>query len=367
MARDPRTHTFARLADLYRKSGRLERALEVVEEGLAHHPHYLNARLVHARVLRELGRTDEAAAAFRLVLEIDEDNLVALEALESLGPAERLHISLPSEAVETDSTPGRWLARLEADWRSRPGPAPAVGAAPGPGTEEPGATGEEAVLVVASPNAPPEEAPASDAGSREAGVPDAGSPDAPDADSNNSGSGDAGSGDSGSGEADPGDPAAPASPGRDPAREPAPSGAEEPPAAEVPTATLASLYLSQGLYDEAAGVFEKLLARDPYNARLAQGLEEARRRHRSRSRPAAHAPVAVTDGEKAPPSPDRPETRSPGVEAGRATGRTGATTIREFLGALLEGRAEVPDETPEGWRLRLERWLGGGGDDSSGA
>ncbi len=370
MARDPRTHTFARLADLHRKSGRLERALEVVEEGLAHHPHYLNARLVRARVLRELGRTDEAAAAFRLVLEIDEDNLVALEALESLGQAERLHIALPSEGVETVSTAGRWLARLEADWRSRPGPAPALGAAPDPGTEEPGATGEETVLVGASPNAPPEEAPASDVGSREAGATD--DQDTPHAGSNNSGSGDAGSGDAGSGDAGPGDaapgdPAASDSPGNEPARESAPSEAEEPPAAEVPTATLASLYLSQGLYDEAIGVFEKLLARDPYNAHLAQGLEEARRRHRSGSRPAARAPEAVTDGEKARTSPDRPESRSPAAEAGRATGRAGAPTIREFLGALLEGGAEVPDETSEGWRLRLERWLGGEGDDSPGA
>ncbi len=313
-ARDPRTHTFARLADLYRKSGRLERALEVVEEGLTHHPHYLNARLVRARVLRELGRTDEATAAFRLVLEIDEDNLVALEALRSLEPAVGLRASRPDEGSGAGSTANRWLARLDADWRSRPGPAH-------------------------PPDGDSENAAAPEAGSEDAAAPEADSEDA----------------------------AAPEAARDDPAREPAPTAAAEPRAPEVPTATLASLYLSQGLYDEAIGVFEKLLARDPYNARLAQGLEEARRLHRRGSRP-ARAPGPAADGETAPRPPDRGDTErgAPAREGHRSAGRTGAVTIREFLGALLDGQAEVPEETPEGWRRRLERWLGGDGDDSPG-
>ncbi|MGH7542240.1 MAG: hypothetical protein ACRELC_14700, partial [Gemmatimonadota bacterium] len=86
-SRDPRSHTFARLADLYRKGGHLGRALDVVEAGLVHHPHYLNARIVHARVLHELGRDGEAAAAFRRVLEIDGENLVARQALEEIRRA----------------------------------------------------------------------------------------------------------------------------------------------------------------------------------------------------------------------------------------------------------------------------------------
>ncbi len=332
MARDPRTHTFARLADLYRKSGRLERALEVVEEGLVRHPHYLNAQLVRARVLRELGRTDEAASAFRLVLEIDGDNLVAREALESLAPAGAVRASISGEGAETSSTAGRWLARLEADWRSRPAPAHTLAAGRDPASE--------------------------------AGAGDAGDAGAPDESAGDAGDPDVSAGDAGDPDESAGDTGAPGPARGDPAREPAPPPAGEPRPAEVPTATLASLYLSQGLFDEAIGVFEKLLARDPYNARLAQGLEEARRRQRPGSGPAARAPEGVANAETAPRAPSRSERGAPGAQGGPPTGRTDAVTIREFLGALLEGRAEVPDETPEGWRLRLERWLGGEGDDS---
>ena len=75
--KDPRTHTFARLADLYRKGGDLEQALEVITQGLRHHPHYLNAQLVHAKVLKELGRSDEARTAFERV----RDDLIDLNPL----------------------------------------------------------------------------------------------------------------------------------------------------------------------------------------------------------------------------------------------------------------------------------------------
>ncbi|MDX1579441.1 MAG: tetratricopeptide repeat protein, partial [Gemmatimonadota bacterium] len=112
--RDPRTHTFARLADLYRKSGELDRALDVVETGLRHHPHYLNARIVHARVLRDLGRHAEAREAFERVLRIDSENLVAREALSELGAAGR-----PAGVREREPRRSQgWLARLDADWRS---------------------------------------------------------------------------------------------------------------------------------------------------------------------------------------------------------------------------------------------------------
>lgn len=95
------TRAFARLADSYRKAGALERALEVVEDGLLRHPEYLSAHIVRARTLRQLGREEASVAAFHRVLDLDPDNLVALRAVaemaERRGDIERAR---------------RWYARL---------------------------------------------------------------------------------------------------------------------------------------------------------------------------------------------------------------------------------------------------------------
>ncbi|MFQ5678677.1 MAG: tetratricopeptide repeat protein [Gemmatimonadota bacterium] len=84
-ARHPESRAFARLADAYRKAGRGEKALALLEEGLERHPRYVAAHSVRARTLRDLGRPAEAADAFRAVLEIDPGNLVALKALAEIA------------------------------------------------------------------------------------------------------------------------------------------------------------------------------------------------------------------------------------------------------------------------------------------
>lgn len=85
VAQNPESLAFARLADAYRKAGAPERALETVEEGLLRHPDYLSAHIVRARTLREMDRRSAASAAFRRVLELDPQNLVALRALAELA------------------------------------------------------------------------------------------------------------------------------------------------------------------------------------------------------------------------------------------------------------------------------------------
>lgn len=84
-AENPDSFVFARLADAYRKSGRTGRALALLEDGLSRHPEYLSARIVLARTLRDMGRTEEAAAAFGRVLELDGRNLVAIRALAEIA------------------------------------------------------------------------------------------------------------------------------------------------------------------------------------------------------------------------------------------------------------------------------------------
>ncbi len=84
-AAHPGSLIFARLADLLRKEGEPERALEVLDQGLAGHPDYLSAHIVRARTLSDLGREVQAESAFRRVLELDEQNLVALRSLAGMA------------------------------------------------------------------------------------------------------------------------------------------------------------------------------------------------------------------------------------------------------------------------------------------
>ncbi len=406
-ARDPRTHTFARLADLYRKAGELDRALQVIESGLRQHPHYLNARIVHARLLRELGRRGEAVVAFERVLQIDSENLVARTALTEMREGERPGPAAMPEAPAGAVSSG-WLARLEADWHSGrdepPGtPGPPSAEVPEATVEEPGSEGatdeadapEPEPVAESDVAAGPEPAPSTEPEPAPSTEPEP----APAVESEPAAAAEP--------EPEP-TAAAWASPGRENAR-------------DLETATLAELYARQGLLDEAIGIFERLLARDPYNARLATSLEEARTRARSGSgsrpdaRPAAppleversgrdagshaHPEPGVREaargtgpreprahgasgpessggsagreavgGRVGPERRERPgDVRVPGTRtppspepASAPAGRTGSgtETIREFLGRLLEGRFELPEGATDGAAVDAEPELG---------
>ncbi len=109
---EPRTHTFARLADLYRQAGERERALSVIRDGLREHPYYLDARLLHARVLLEIGNDEAAGIEFEHILTLDPANPLACMALG----VERVETK-PGGAGASASTDD-WLEALEATWRS---------------------------------------------------------------------------------------------------------------------------------------------------------------------------------------------------------------------------------------------------------
>lgn len=93
---------FARLADAYRRSGRTERALALLEEGLEQHPDYTTAHLVRGRALLDVGRPEEATRAFERAVELDADNRVALRALRDLA-----------EGRGDDEEASRWRSRLQ--------------------------------------------------------------------------------------------------------------------------------------------------------------------------------------------------------------------------------------------------------------
>jgi len=83
-AENPDGRFFAPLADAYRKSGNLVRALELVRAGLAKHPDYLSAHIVLGRCLLDKNEDAEAEATFRSVLSLDAENIIALKSLAEI-------------------------------------------------------------------------------------------------------------------------------------------------------------------------------------------------------------------------------------------------------------------------------------------
>ncbi len=83
-AENPDGRFFAPLADAYRKTGNLVRALELVRAGLVKHPEYLSAYIVLGRCLLDKGDDVEAEKTFRSVLELDAENIIALKSLAEI-------------------------------------------------------------------------------------------------------------------------------------------------------------------------------------------------------------------------------------------------------------------------------------------
>ncbi|MEX2571462.1 MAG: HD domain-containing phosphohydrolase [Gemmatimonadota bacterium] len=82
--KNPEGRLFVHLAEAYRRSGELEKARDLLVQGLVRHPDYLSARIVLAQVETELGNSDRAGEVWREVIDLDPDNELALWALAEL-------------------------------------------------------------------------------------------------------------------------------------------------------------------------------------------------------------------------------------------------------------------------------------------
>jgi len=238
---NPDSLVFARLADACRKNGDPERALSILADGIARHPDYPSAHIVRARCLVDLDRLADAEASLRRVLELDAQNLVAIQGLADL--AERGDAS--TEAV-------RWYERIAAldpmnveaaaalaRLRPPPPPPPAPGLEPLPAPSEewwssPAFQIEEEDDVMppepAEPTAIVEPEPAGREESATAWWFE--------------------------------------DPGED---EPADDG-------DLLTRTMAELYTKQGLLDEAAAIYRELLTDRPQDEGLLRALDELEQR-----------------------------------------------------------------------------------------
>jgi tetratricopeptide (TPR) repeat protein len=88
-AENPHGLTFAPLAEVHRKNGDVQRALELLKPGLQNHPDYIPASIVLGRCHLDLSDLPAAETAFTHVLALDGENVIALKALADIN--ERLH------------------------------------------------------------------------------------------------------------------------------------------------------------------------------------------------------------------------------------------------------------------------------------
>jgi tetratricopeptide (TPR) repeat protein len=75
--KNPRSLVFVSLAESYRAEGLFNQALEILEEGLAHHPGLASALVCRARCLSETRRFGEALAQLKTVLASNPQNIKA--------------------------------------------------------------------------------------------------------------------------------------------------------------------------------------------------------------------------------------------------------------------------------------------------
>ena len=340
---DPKSRLFYPLAEELRKIGQPAEAEAVLRAGLASHPTYLSAWVVLGRVLREQQKHQESIEPLMKALELDRGNVVAArllaesylelgEKVEAIKKYKLVHALLPGDD-EIEAT----IHRLEVELNSAPA-APVALSAP-PVEEEPAAVPEagdaadadadadvfettysrlqrEAKLEIETGDAEPMSAAHADSPFEEPAA-DAGY------------SADALAVENPSGihlTASPleADLPSPLPPPRIPAEssavvspqseseadvdEPAGLGVAPgfiqgsfganvapPPLDEdvfARTITMADLYASQGLYDEARDIYEDILARDPNNARVLAKLNDL---DRAAAAPADAGPTEADD------------------------------------------------------------------------
>ncbi len=121
LARDPTSLTFAQLADLYRKVGRVRDAVMLCREGLKRYPHYATARLILVKALTSDGQLDAALAELAPILAEHPGDAhchrLAAEIERRLGNLEAAvdHLQTAARLDPADRESRSLLAVLQAD------------------------------------------------------------------------------------------------------------------------------------------------------------------------------------------------------------------------------------------------------------
>ncbi len=84
LAKDPRSYCFAPLAELYRKLGLLDDAINVAMKGCEMHPDYVGGFMALGRAFYEKGLKDESRTALERVVKVTPDNHLAQKLLSQI-------------------------------------------------------------------------------------------------------------------------------------------------------------------------------------------------------------------------------------------------------------------------------------------
>lgn len=84
LAKDPKSFCFAPLSDLYRKNGLLDEAITVAKTGCEMHPGYVGGFMALGRAYFEKGEKIESIAALERVIQVTPDNHLAQKLLSQL-------------------------------------------------------------------------------------------------------------------------------------------------------------------------------------------------------------------------------------------------------------------------------------------
>jgi tetratricopeptide (TPR) repeat protein len=82
--KDPNSKLFVPLAEEYRKEGRLDEAVGILQKGLERQPSYMSARVSLGKIYLEKGMSDEARVEFENVIKVIPDNLYAHKKLSEI-------------------------------------------------------------------------------------------------------------------------------------------------------------------------------------------------------------------------------------------------------------------------------------------
>ncbi|MDP2167198.1 MAG: tetratricopeptide repeat protein [Thermodesulfovibrionales bacterium] len=82
--KDPASKLFVPLADEYRKAGRLDEAIKVLNTGIQRQPNYMSARVSLGKIYLEKGMKAEAKGEFEKVIQAIPDNLFAQRKLADI-------------------------------------------------------------------------------------------------------------------------------------------------------------------------------------------------------------------------------------------------------------------------------------------
>jgi len=143
---DKGSRVFLQLADEYRRLGREEDAVRILDEGLEANPGHVGARVARGRSLLALGRAQEATTDLERVIEADPTQMVAyrflVEGYIQQGDADQARQRLSVYGLLNDADPDiealdRKIRELERAERTGAWPMPIAG-------KEPGATDDAA-------------------------------------------------------------------------------------------------------------------------------------------------------------------------------------------------------------------------------